>query len=159
MSGTTTTPLKKRRLEWAIRGSGLDRRYELKKEVAYAVVFSILLLIVSCKSDAPKRPAGVPAKATPVAIPHSYDWDYCWVDKAMNVNRCQIYNGDGLQLYDGIFVRYEGSGVVQEEFLQISQKGGEQWIELQDGTILIPQSHYDQVKRLIDWLKGRRPNP
>jgi hypothetical protein len=131
----------------------------MKKNVAYAVVFIIMLLMVSCKSDSPNRPAAVPAKATPIAIPHSYDWDYCWVDKVMNVNRCQIYNGEGLLMYDGIFVRYEGSGVVPEESLQISQKGGEQWIELQDGTILIPQSHYDQVKRLIDWLKGRRPNP
>jgi hypothetical protein len=117
------------------------------------------LSLACCHDASPRRPQNVSVKATPVAIPHGYDWDYCWVDKTVNVNRCRIYNGDGLILYDDIFVRYEGSGVVPEDSLQISQKGGEQWIELQDGVILIPQSRYGQVKRLIDWLKGRRPNP
>ena len=107
--------------------------------------FTVRLLL---QERAPSALPGVPAKATPVAILHSYDWDYCWVDKAMNVNRSPSLQWRGLQLYDGIFVRSEGSGVVQEEFLQISQKGGEQWIELQDGTILIRiNAHYDQVKR------------
>jgi hypothetical protein len=119
----------------------------------------VMALTLGCKNGLPKRPENVPARAIPIAIPHSYDWDYCWVDKTMNVNRCQIYNGDGLPLYDDVFLPYEGTGVVPEELLKISQKGGEQWIELQDGTILIPKSHYDQIKRLIDWLKGRRPNP
>lgn len=62
-------------------------------------------------------------------------------------------------MYDEVFVRYDGVGVVPEKSLRIAQTGGEQWIELQDGTVLIPQSHYEQVKRLIDWLHGRRKNP
>ncbi len=86
----------------------------MKKIVAYAAVFIIVFLIVNCKSGSPKRPSAIPARATPIAIPHNYDWDYCWVDKTMNVNKCQIYNGDGLLMYDGIFVRYEGAGWFQK---------------------------------------------
>jgi hypothetical protein len=122
-------------------------------------MFVFGILVIGCKSSQLERPKNVPARATPIAIPHGYDWDICSVDKIRNVNRCQIYNGSGVLMYDDIFVKYEGDGVVPEELLNISQKGGEQWIQLQDGTILIPKSHFEQVSRLIDWLKGRRKAP
>ena len=129
------------------------------RRVAYVVLLIGMVFAVSCKRGLRRRPDNVPLQATAIAIPHGYDWDYCWADKAANVNRCQIYNGDGLLMYDGVFLRYEGTGMVPEESLKISQRGGEQWIELEDGTILIPRSHYDQVKRIIDWLKGRKAQP
>jgi hypothetical protein len=110
--------------------------------------------------NGPKRPANVPAEATPIPIPHGYDWDYCWVDKALNVNKCQIYNRAGDLLYGGVFLRYEGTGVVPEDALKIDpHQGGEQWIQLQNGVILIPESDYDGIKKLLDWEKGKRSAP
>jgi hypothetical protein len=137
------------------------RKIKLKFGMITAVTALLFLgmLTIGCKGNMPKHPVGVPAKATPIAIPHGYDWDYCWVDKTTDVNRCQIFNGNGVLMYDGIFLRYEGTGTIPEESLRISQKGGEEWVELQDGDILIPKSDYEQIKRVIDWLKGRRKTP
>ena len=92
-------------------------------------------------------------------VPYSYDWDICWVDGSIAANRCRIYNAAGLLMYDDVFLRYEGRGVVAADHLAISQNGGEQWIELKDDTILIPRADYDRIKRNVDWLKGRRPAP
>jgi hypothetical protein len=112
----------------------------MKVIVAYMAALIIGFGLIGCQ-NAPKRPGNVPAMATPIAIPHGYDWDYCWVDKAMNINKCQIYNGVGDLLYGGVFLRYEGTGLVPEESLKITQHGGEAWIELQNGVILIPKSN------------------
>lgn len=129
------------------------------RKAAHLALLIVMGFTVSCKKDLRKRPDSVPAKATPIAIPYGFDWDYCWVDKAMNVNKCQIYNGNGLLMYDDVFVRYEGTEVVPEESLKITQKGGEQWIELEDGTILIPESDYSRIRKTLDWLKGRSSHP
>ena len=130
----------------------------MKRIIRYIAAPLILGVAIGCQNN-PKRPSNVPAKATPIAIPHGYDWDCCWVDKTLNVNKCQIYNRVGDLLYDGVFLRYEGSGVVPKESLKITQHGGEQWIELQNGVILIPKSNYDGIKKLLDWMNGKRSAP
>jgi hypothetical protein len=127
------------------------------------LIFCTLLIFIAleggCNRSGPTRPANVPSTATAIAIPHGYDWDVCFTDQEASVNKCQIYNGNGVLMYDGVFLRYEGSGVVPQESLKISQNGGEQWIQLENGTILIPKTHFEQIHRLVDWLKGRRPAP
>jgi hypothetical protein len=130
----------------------------MKKAMPYIASLLIAGLTFGCRYT-PTRPANVPANATPIAIPHGYDWDYCWVDKTLNVNKCRIYNRGGDFLYGGVFLRYEGTGVVPEEALKITQHGGEAWIELQNGVILIPESNYVRVKNILDFMNGRRSHP
>ena len=118
-----------------------------------------VLAVAGCRSG-PKRPSGVPPEATAIPIPWGYDWDYCWVDKVKNVNKCIIYNGGGEILYGGVFLRYEGTGVIPADQLKINtHHGGEQWIELQNGVILIPESNYAGIKKFVDWIKGKRASP
>jgi hypothetical protein len=130
----------------------------MTKIMWYITSLLIVTLATGCHNT-PTRPANVPANATAIAIPHGYDWDYCWVDKNLNVNECRIYNRGGELLYGGVFLRYEGSGVVPEEALKITQYGGEQFIKLQNGVILIPASHYVAIKNNLDWINGKRDHP
>jgi len=98
----------------------------------------------------PVRPPNVPSGATMVGIPFGVNWDYCWVDKLANENKCQIFDKGGGILYEGIFQRYKGSGLVPDPELKITQRGGEQWIELENGVILIPKTDYDRIKNFLD---------
>ncbi|MGH9529691.1 MAG: hypothetical protein ACRD2S_07220 [Terriglobales bacterium] len=110
----------------------------------------------------PHRPKGVPTDATPVLALGDYNWTYCWLDEAENVNRCQIFNRNGEPLYDEVFLRYEGQGPVPAADLKIIREqngGGVQWIRLENGVILIPKSRYDRIRQLIDrQIKSRSPS-
>lgn len=108
----------------------------------------------------PPRPANIPQFATYVAGPKGRgNWTWCSVGDERQANICHICNVQGEVLYEGVFLRYEGTGVVPRQNLKISQRSGPQWIELDDGTILIPGSDYPQIKRFLDWLKHKRASP
>ena len=107
----------------------------------------------------PHRPSNVPKNAVPVSALWGYDWDYCWFDEKDNVSHCQIFNKNGDTLYNDVFLAYEGKEPSSADDLQIRHNqdgGGEQWIYLQNGTILIPRSGYTGIKKLLDWQKGKR---
>ena len=107
----------------------------------------------------PHRPPNVPKDATPVSMLWGYDWDYCWFDEKDNASHCRIFNKRGDKLYDDVFLPYEGKGPTSADDLKIRRNqddGGEQWIYLQNGAILIPRSDYDGIKKLLDWQKGKR---
>lgn len=96
---------------------------------------------------------------TPVSALWGYDWDYCWFDSVRSVSRCQIFDKGGGIIYEDIFLPYEGQGPTSADELKVSARqdgGGYEWIRLENGTILIPRSSYDKIKRGLDWEKGRR---
>ncbi len=129
----------------------------LSVSVAAAVIYCIR---VYSRPAVPKRPSNVPPQAVYVSGPKSRgDWEWCWVDRRQEANRCQISNVGGDVLYEGVFLPYEGNEVVPEAKLKITQHSGPQWVELENGTILIPGSDYPQIKRFLDWLKHKRASP
>jgi hypothetical protein len=107
----------------------------------------------------PHRPPNVPNTATPVSMPWGYDWNDCWFDSSQSVSHCQIFNKNGDVLYDDVFLPYEGNGPTSADALKIRRNqgaGGEEWIYLENGTILIPRSRYDKIKKGLDWQTGKR---
>ncbi len=107
----------------------------------------------------PHRPPNVPKDATPVSALWGYNWDHCWFDVKENASHCQIFNKNGDTLYDDIFLPYEGKGPTSSEDLKIGHDrrgAGDEWIYLQNGTILIPRSSYDRIKKGLDWQNGKR---
>ena len=92
-------------------------------QVVSILAISITAGAASCAS----RPAGVPEDAVRVAFSESGGWVHCWLDTGVRVNRCRTYNSSGDRLYrfrkehddDDVFLRYQGSGPVPEEELQI----------------------------------------
>jgi len=67
----------------------------------------------------PKRPGNGPGDAVfvfaaPVGwiwpLPKRGDWLNCWLDQEHYVNRCEAWYADGHSMYEGPFLRSEGSG-------------------------------------------------
>jgi hypothetical protein len=69
---------------------------------------------------------------------------------------CKITNRGGLVIYDEPFAVYSGQTPSGVSDLRISDKGGQQWILLDNGTILIPTSDEAGMRRFLDWYFGER---
>jgi hypothetical protein len=113
----------------------------------------------------PRRPGGVPEGAVPLSLSSSGGWAYCWMDTTNRVDRCRTYSADGRRLYrfrhenddDDVFLRYEGSGPVPQDELQIDVvHSGRDYIWLENGVVLIPRNDFDNQKQLIDELMRAR---
>jgi len=108
----------------------------------------------SCSREKP-RPANVPVDAILIGAPKGAGvWQCCSLD-GVGV-RCQIFNRSGLVLYDEPFVVYSGRVPSTSAEAKPSEKGGEQWVRLRDGSILIPTSRQEQMRRALDWQFGKR---
>jgi hypothetical protein len=102
------------------------------------------------------RPSNVSASATLIHAPKGTGvWQECVIDRG--AMHCRITNRDGLVIYDEPFVVYSGQTPSEASDLRISDKGGEQWILLGNGTIPIPTSDEVGMRRFLDWEFGKRP--
>ena len=128
------------------------------------------MLITTAVCGHQRPPAHVPEGAVRVAFSKSGGWAYCWLDKARQVNRCRTYNAEGDRLYrfrkdddnDDVFLRYQGSGPVPEQELQIDiVHTGPDVIWLQNGVVLIPRNDYEHQKSVVDEINriGNKPAP
>jgi hypothetical protein len=70
--------------------------------------------------------------------------------------RCQIYNVGGDIIYDDIFVVYSGEPPRTAADLKITPRGGDEYIRLENDTILIAQKHEAQLRDGLDWLFGKK---
>jgi hypothetical protein len=59
-------------------------------------------------------------------------------------------------IYKERFAVYSGREPKQTSDLKISDQGGEQWVLLDNGTILIPASDEAGMRRFLDWTFGKR---
>jgi len=100
-------------------------------------------------SNHPRRPASVPPQATLVFEGGVAFWERCWVDQAIQQNQCQIFNRKGVTLTEDVFLPYQGGGPVPESQLKIVSGGDWGVVKLQDGTILIPRTSYDVIRKRI----------
>ncbi len=117
--------------------------------VAGILLFAIWYCTAFVLPNHPRRPKNVSPSATLIFQGGLAFWERCWVDENINQNSCQIFNGAGVILVDDIFLPYSGTGPVPESRLKISSNGHWGYITLQDGTILIPQKHYDAIRQQI----------
>jgi hypothetical protein len=121
----------------------------------------------------PRRPVNVARSAVflfglpvgaPFPIPKRGTWVNCWLDEEHGVNRCSAVWADGTFIYEGSFVRFEGTGPVPQNELQIDTKaiGDSVYfkgatipiIHLRNGTILIPAEASEEAERqTLDWLR------
>jgi len=124
-----------------------------------ALALIAFALVTACRTE---RPASVPPGATQI----NWDtggWAYCWLDVAMNVNRCRTFNSAGQRLYqpghdnddDDVFLPDEGSAPVPEAALRISlvrTSPGMIWLE--NCVVLLPRNAFDGNKRIVDQMKA-----
>jgi hypothetical protein len=105
----------------------------------------------------------------PFPVPRQGIWVDCWLDNEHSVNRCWSEWSDGTFIYEGPFVRFEGSGAVPQSELQIDTKatGNSVYfnellvpiVHLRNGTILIPSEATEEARRqTLAWLRQHQ-NP
>jgi hypothetical protein len=117
-------------------------------------MLEISILLVSCSAP---RPQNAPADAVKVIAPKGTGpWQSCKLTQEGQVH-CWMYNDRGEVLYDDIFVVYSGAQPRSGSDLRISSDGGEQWIRLENGTVLIPRTQRAEMTGFLDWLFGKRP--
>jgi hypothetical protein len=118
---------------------------------------SLLLAVslVSCARTS-ERPPNVPNDAVKViAAKGTGPWQWCELTHEGKVH-CRFYNNKGETLCDDIFVVYSGTKPKSNSDLTISQNGGQQWVRLENGTVLIPRTNEAEIRRGLDWLFGKR---
>jgi hypothetical protein len=130
----------------------------------YFGVAVALLLCFACgrRSDV-VRPAEVPSDATYVAGGKVGGWwQQCSAATGGQPVHCRIWNGAGLILVDEEFLPYDGGAPPAAEELMISADPtfpGPDRIILKNGRVLLPRSRFDELKKFVDWLNGKRSAP
>jgi hypothetical protein len=104
-------------------------------------------------SYAPPRPTNIPPDATYIQGPNGRGlWESCAVSTS-DIN-CVIANVSGAVLHNGRFVPYAGNAPTNKEEIVITQKSGDGWVSLANGTYLIPAEHNEASKRYLDFMIG-----
>ena len=70
--------------------------------------------------------------------------------------RCRITNLVGATLSEGVFVPAIGASPKSRDDLRIVPEGGNTWIQLANGTILVPRTDFGDHKRFLE-RSGRIP--
>jgi hypothetical protein len=125
----------------------------------FVLLAVVALLGAGCVSSA-ARPANVPGDAVQIpGIKGTKIWQHCSFEGPSGTTRCQIFNGKGLVFHDDVFVPYIGDAPRNQADLRVRPIGGEEWVQLENGTILIPQREFGRIKRFLDWDRGLSPRP
>ncbi|HEX5226213.1 MAG TPA: hypothetical protein VFW44_00820 [Bryobacteraceae bacterium] len=144
------------------------RLLRARVQIRVVAAISAVLLVAIVQVIGPKldrdalersRPQNVPKDAVHVGPAIGW-WQHCTYDSERNVNNCYIWNRGGLILAEGEFVAYDGGGPAKTDELLISDaESGPDRVSLQNGRILIPKAREAEMKRFVDWLKGKRQTP
>ncbi|WP_031497556.1 hypothetical protein [Bryobacter aggregatus] len=100
-----------------------------------------------------RRPQNVPTDAVLVQLAKGGVWQKCNVASATGKNRCQIFNWKGELLYDEIFLPYDQGPTIEFSDLRIPKYAaavGPDWVCLENGRILLPESRFEQLKEFLD---------
>jgi len=138
-----------------IVGFGLPAGRTSIEGAGIAIVCTILALsLIGCSEPAGQlRPPGVSSMAKLIpATKGTGVWQECWLEN--EGVHCKITNRKGL--YKERFAVYSGQAPKETSDLKLSDQGGEQWILLDNGTILIPTSDEASLRRFLDWYFGKR---
>src|ERR1035438_9327358 len=108
-------------------------------------IIPALLFLSGCTTNE-SRPVNVSSTATLIrATKGAGVWQECHIESGAAL--CKITNRGDIVIYSEPFVVYEGSKPERESDLSISEDGGEQWVRLRNGTILIPSSAEMEIDR------------
>lgn len=66
---------------------------------------------------------------------------------------CTIANVGGNILHRGKFIPYRGTVPTQSDIV-ITQKSGDGWVSLENGTYLIPAENNEASRRYLDFMIG-----
>ena len=102
---------------------------------------------------APARPKNVPGDAIWVPGGKTEWWERCFYDKNQNFDKCQTFNANGLVLEDEVYLPYDGGRPAFSSELVIDPwagLAGPYIICLNNGRILLPQSHFASDKKFVD---------
>ncbi len=125
--------------------------------------FSSLAILVAFATSGcgrVERPTNIPVDSTRIPGVKSTDfWQHCSFDRQSGNTRCKIFNVNGLLFRDDVFVPYVGERPTSDADLKIQPHGGNEWVDLANGTTLIPQSQFERIKRFLDWDRGLAPRP
>jgi hypothetical protein len=107
-----------------------------------------------------ERPVQVPEGAVEVNWLGSGGWIYCWLDEAVALNRCHMFNRNGDRIYglndegpDDVFLRYDGGPPVAKEDLQIDNtRTGIGYVWLKNEVVLLKRNEFDTQKSFVDRL-------
>jgi hypothetical protein len=111
--------------------------------------------LVACR---PARPSNVPADSVYVVGPKVGWWQRCWYDPKEDVDYCQSFNQVGVVLLNEVFLPYDGGKAARQSELEIltdTDLTGPDYVCLKNGRILVPKSHFEQIKRFLDWSTGK----
>ena len=108
------------------------------------------------------RPKSVPANAVFVRGAKIGWWQQCAPSEHDQPAQCRIWNGGGAVLESEAFLPDDGGAPPTAEELKITSDPtfpGPDRIVLSNGRILLPSSRFDELKKFVDWLKGKRNSP
>lgn len=144
------------------------RLLRARLQIRVIAVVCVVLLVAMVQVIGPRldrdalersRPQNVPKDAIHVGPAIGW-WQHCTYDSESNVNRCHIWNRGGLILAEGEFVPSDAGGPAKTDELLISDaESGPDRVSLQNGRILIPKAREAEMRRFVDWLKGKRQTP
>jgi hypothetical protein len=89
-------------------------------------------------------------------------WQHCRATIAGRPVHCRIWNAGGLILEDEQFLPYDGGAPPTADELKIpvdAKFAGPDRIFLANGRVLLPRSRFDDLKKFVDWLNGKREQP
>lgn len=121
--------------------------------VLVAIAGGVKIYISHRSPYAPSRPEHIPANAIYIQGPNGHGlWEACSFQGA-DIN-CIIANVSGAVLHEGKFIPYRGAPPANSDELVITQKSGDGWVSLSNGTYLIPAEHNEASRRYLDFMVG-----
>ena len=143
--------------------------------IVVALVLAVIFGLMVRASTVPPKPDGLSPRAiyveqlhVPFQLTRNADWLDCWFDEHENVDRCKMTDLRGRTEFEDVFLPLPGRKPAPSDRLQFdthltgsvltSANTNGRWVFvpivfLQDGTVLIPQSRYDQGVRVLHDFK------
>jgi hypothetical protein len=120
---------------------------------------AILLCIACVRNSQLVRPANVPPEATYVAGGKVGGWwQECGPPLTAEAVHCRIWNAGGLPLADEGFLPYDAGPSPRVDELKIDADPafpGPDRIFLANKRVLLPKSHFEELKKFVDWLEDK----
>lgn len=132
------------------------RKLQLSVLTVFAIlgVYPLLRFYINHRQPyIPSRPYSISAEATYIQGPNGQGlWESCHI-LAAGIE-CVIASASGSILREGQFIPYKGMGPTTQSQLVITQRSGEGWVSLVDGTYLIPAQNNKSSRRYLDFMVG-----
>ena len=89
-------------------------------------------------------------------------WHHCEFRDSDDHAHCNIWNANGLALYEGVFLPLDHAALNRDELKVVyNSRWGDntQFICLHNGRVLVPASDFKRLSEFGEWLQGKRSAP